>query len=957
MKNINVVLLSAILAFVCLGINYPAQAQSINIDNLPLYQKENVRNKDGDWLVKPVAQHAAVYRTTDAHLAFSNGLITRTFAINPNGATIGLDNLETGESLLRAVGPEAVLWINKQEIKVGGLTGQPIGNYLLNKWIPQLKSDPLSLKLASYTTNPIKERFEWNRNAGWAPKHLPWPPPGMELTFTYKADEALIQNLFNTNTSDNARKVLFKDDFADISSKWKIVKEAGSNVSFNNEGKAGEILAPANSVAYAEQAIPAGTQVVICKLNSGTEGMESKSPYNPYGLGVALMFADGSTSKIGLEPSGKRITVNHEDRGMSWGGYDPGKDIWIKIKFLEGKMVCSRSDDGETFSGSLELPMRSAPAHLRVGKTDSRGGSKETAGKGAIGRSKIGQVVLLGAPTGQSAALDYLSGLEVKVHYELYDGLPLMSKWITIQNNSNKEIVINNVESEHLAAVEAESEPSGAAWKLPPIFTETDYAFADMTANANRHVVQWQPDPSYTTQVDYSLKNPTVLVCKPQAGISQELAPGKSFEGIRLWELLFDSADRERRGLAQRKLYRTIAPWVTENPMIMHVSSAADKAVKEAIDQCADVGFEMVIMTFGSGANLEDTSAVNLSRMKQLEDYARTKNIALGGYSLLASRSIDSKTDVVMPSPDVKPTFGNSPCLQSEWGQAYFKKLYTYFGNTGQKVFENDGSYPGDVCASTTHIGHKGLDDSQWKQFAAIRDFYRWCRGKGIYLNVPDWYFLNGSSKIAMGYRETDWSLPREYQEIIERQNVYDGTWEKAPSMGWMFVPLVQYHGGGPAATIEPLKDHLPHYEQRLANLFGAGVQACYRGPRLYDSPETHTLVKKWVDFYKKHRAVLDGDIIHIRRPDGRDFDGILHVDPTGNEKGLLMLYNPLDEPISREIDVDLYYTGLKNKAFMSENEGALKVLTLDGTKAKLKITIPAKSQTSVVFTAYEKKK
>ena len=50
--------------------------------------------------------------------------------------------------------------------------------------------------------------------------------------------------------------------------------------------------------------------------------------------------------------------------------------------------------------------------------------------------------------------------------------------------------------------------------------------------------------------------------------------------------------------------------------------------------------------------------------------------------------------------------------------------------------------------------------------------------------------------------------------------------------MGWMFVPLTQYHGGGAAATIEPLKDHLPHYGQRLANLFGAGVQACYRGPR-----------------------------------------------------------------------------------------------------------------------------
>lgn len=69
--------------------------------------------------------------------------------------------------------------------------------------------------------------------------------------------------------------------------------------------------------------------------------------------------------------------------------------------------------------------------------------------------------------------------------------------------------------------------------------------------------------------------------------------------------------------------------------------------------------------------------------------------------------------------------------------------------------------------------------------------------------------------------------------------------------MGFMFVPLTQYHGGGEAATIEPLNEHLDHYETRLRNLFGAGVQACYRGPRLYDTEATKELVNQWVAFYK----------------------------------------------------------------------------------------------------------
>ena len=169
--------------------------------------------------------------------------------------------------------------------------------------------------------------------------------------------------------------------------------------------------------------------------------------------------------------------------------------------------------------------------------------------------------------------------------------------------------------------------------------------------------------------------------------------------------------------------------------------------------------------------------------------------------------------------------------------------------------------------------------------------------------------------------------------------------------MGWMFVPLVEYQGGGTAATIEPLKEHLPHYGQRLANLFGAGVQACYRGPQLYDAPETKELVRHWVSFYKKHRQILDGDIVHVRRPDGNDYDAILHVDPLGLEKGLLMLYNPLNSPIHRRIRVDLYYTGIKSRTNVINSKGETNVLPIDSSGSVLiDFVIPAKGQEWFVF-------
>ena len=164
--------------------------------------------------------------------------------------------------------------------------------------------------------------------------------------------------------------------------------------------------------------------------------------------------------------------------------------------------------------------------------------------------------------------------------------------------------------------------------------------------------------------------------------------------------------------------------------------------------------------------------------------------------------------------------------------------------------------------------------------------------------------------------------------------------------MGWMMVPLTQYHGGGAVATIEPLKDHLPHYEARMADLFGAGVQACYRGPRIYDTDETKELVKKWITFYKRHRQVLDADIVHLRRPDGRDWDWLRSaVEPAGHGKALLpFFYNPLSETIEREIHVPLYYSGLTGKAKMTREDGSSSTIDLDNsaTATVKDWTIPA---------------
>jgi hypothetical protein len=684
-----------------------------------------------DWLISKVSRRAEVI-TQESEIVLDNGLIRLSFHRGENLARVGVDQLTRRASLQRAIRPEAEVTIDGKSISVGGLTGQPIGNYLDQNWIATLKADPNSLKFVGFTQSPLTERFPWKPVKGWLHSKMNWPPKGVQL-----------------------------------------------NLEFEN--------------------------------------------------------------------AATRVTV----------------------------------------------------------------------------------------------------------HYELYDALPVYSKWLTVTNRGSAPVRLNSFKSEILAATEAESPvevPGG--WKLPNIQVETEFTTCAMTgADAARQTAHWKEDPTYGTQVNYQLKTPCLLEVAPPLGPNRVLKPKESFETFRTWFIAHDSEDADRKTLTANRFYRAVTPWAFENPLIFHVRSADPKSVREAIDEAANVGFELVIMTFGSGFEIENDDPKYLAEMKELVDYGKSKGIALGGYSLLASRSIDAKNDVVNPKtgkPGGFATFDNSPCIGSEWGEKYFKKLYAFFKATGSGVFEHDGSYPGDACASTDHPGHEGYEDSRYRQWEVVRDFYRWCRSQGIYLNVPDWYFLNGSSKTGMGYRETNWSLPRAQQEIIERQNIADGTRYKAPSMGWMFVPLSEYHGGGAAATIEPLKDHLDHYQARLRNLLSAGVQACYRGPRLYDAPETEAMVKGEVAWYKKHRELLESPLILLRRADGRDWDGWIHVAPG---KAIATIFNPLTKTIDREIALPLYYTGLTGKATMTIDGQKPKQVNIDSRgQARVKITVPAGKSVSIYF-------
>lgn len=894
-----------------------------------------------DWMVNPEPYRAEISENKErGELILTNGLARRVWRLSPNAATISLENLTSGEQLLRAVTPEAQVTIDGTDYPIGGLTGQSIQNYLKEEWIKDLKTVPGSYQFSRWEEQAIAPRFAWKKRPEWLAKDQAWPPKGKHIVMHYDPPSAPAEKL--------SGPVLYDETFGAFSppkAGWTITaSKQHPRSSFSNEGKSGEIMAYPDTSVFAERPWPDKAVAVELALDTGDD-IHS----NAWGPGLAVVAADGSTAHCVLRPNQQ---VYDTTTGLV-GKFDRSKPVRLRARLIDDNVVFQASQDADAFATIATIPFAKKPTALRIGKVgrDGKGGDYEAKDRNeTLIRCHMLQLTIWGAEPNKTTA-PRTDLPQIAVHYELYDGIPLFSKWLTISHANKKPVRLNSFHAHELKLAEVESSVNTAPTSEKfPLWVETDMAFGDMTPEYASPCVKFLSDPEYATQVHYDRQTPCLLRCAPPLGPDVDISAEAPFESFRVFELLLDSSERERRTLARRKMYRTIAPWTHENPLMFHKVQSDPATIREAIDQAAEVGFEMVIMSFGSGFNFESRDKAYWDRYKELADYGRSKGIALGAYSLLASRGAANPKDNTQGSP---ARYGVMPCLGTQWGRDYLDNIVAFTRYAGFTVFENDGSYPGDICCATDHPFHHGKEDSQWVMWKAITQQYQQLRAEGVYLNIPDWYFLTGGNKCGMGYRETNWSLPRAEQEIIERQNMYDGTWSRTQSMGWMFVPLSQYHGGGAAATIEPLREHLPHYEARFANLLGYGVQACYRGPRLYDSEETKAVVKKWVSFYKQHRDVLDnGDIIHLRRPNGRDWDGILHANPHGKEKGMACLYNPLSEEITRTIRLPLHYTGLTGTAQVSINGEAAKPMKLDATNTlELSVRIAAQSRTFVILT------
>ncbi len=498
---------------------------------------------------------------------------------------------------------------------------------------------------------------------------------------------------------------------------------------------------------------------------------------------------------------------------------------------------------------------------------------------------------------GRIADLIYRRGtMEIRLVYEIFDDMPVIRKSLYVINGGDNTVTIDAAETEALNLTET---------GLTRYYLESDYT-GDNMSGFNTGTSRFEEGNTVSMHFDM--------------GPDVDLDPGETFRGMQVYEVYCQSVCLEHRMNEVQNMYRRTAPWVCEAPLFLHLISDDSKVLRDTADMLADIGYDMIIQSFGSGVKLESEDPDYIARVKSDYDYVHEKGLTIGGYTLAIIRDYSPMNHDCATNGDHSKI---SRCLCTKWSKGYWDRVVSFLEKTGSDFIEIDGPYHFYTCTGnqpgqTEHL-HKGLSDCRYMQWLrSTIEIYIRLRKLGIYINTPDWFFLSGTNKCGIGYEEIAFSQPRVQQLLLNRIYNYLGTYRKIPSMGWGFLPVEQYHGGGSAAMFEPLTENLSEYDWALAEAAACGVWPCVRGKRLYDSEQCRSVVKYWTDVIRRHKTLLNSNTVHVYPPKptedlafAEDIDVILQENSTTKDKLFLMVCNQTKETRTKTLILPAFYTGL----------------------------------------------
>lgn len=482
-----------------------------------------------------------------------------------------------------------------------------------------------------------------------------------------------------------------------------------------------------------------------------------------------------------------------------------------------------------------------------------------------------------------------LQNINVIIRYEIYDGLPLMSKKIYVVNNNTKNFILSKVISEIL-----DLSPD----KKNMFYFETNFNGMNSLSKDNS-----------------KFYNNSIVNIAFDNGPYSEVLSGSIFEGFVIFELLHCSEHTYAKNNEIKEIYRTVAPWTLENPLVLCIPDNSIESIKNAILHAKEGGFDTVIHGFLNYFDFQKLNDKQLGAYKEVYSFAKKNDIKLGFFSSLGntytklnkkpSKSFVSNSDnSYINGKDIRTLF--------TFVKNYILKLNSFIEISGAQVI-----YISDVknFIGGNFYNHSDLEDVSYTQWKVLNNhLFKELKNKNVSVYSDVDFYLNGVSKTSTGIGNDILSSDIKEQIKHIRNFGYKNRNLKLSSMLFSPVILNNLINEDKNAVFEPLEEKYDLFLKTLSSSVLLGISPFVFGSRLFYNKESKEMLLSVVKIFKENNELLNSNSITLNFFDGEDIDYSVSAQNKGFNRGIISLFNDTEKNIRKTVKIPLFYTGLTEK-------------------------------------------
>ena len=422
------------------------------------------------------------------------------------------------------------------------------------------------------------------------------------------------------------------------------------------------------------------------------------------------------------------------------------------------------------------------------------------------------------------------AGAVITVNYEMYDGLPVLRKWLSAKVGSApggaQSFVIDTVIHEILKAPVSRTTKYSAHGNfkykaihtyllLPPSafwfaatylqnFAPDQMTVIQVQANnptpATQQVVPvtsqsfpgrtqqyWFFDDEWDACCDRELHVPYTYYTLLRVGYGDDVTfggptgPGALVTESNPWEgqstrfILHDTTDWDRQGAGIRKMQSIIAPQLLATPIVWMISDISTTAAfQTSLTQASQAGIELVIIGYGAAGwcgmcpgQLTNASFVAWFKSQVQFGAALNPPVRVSAYTLMQMNGWGESVPSEEQVLNRDGSRGGIACFATDFHAAYRQSILDFVDEVGLSGVETDGQYENAACGDDSgDHHHNGVIGSWDAQLDATLHFNEAMKAKGIYQTGADAYWQSGANRWNHADTDAGYSLNRLWDRL-----------------------------------------------------------------------------------------------------------------------------------------------------------------------------------------------